>query len=321
MLNIVFNIMNSPGPVVVYSNYVLMEGLEIFKIYLSYFGFYNYMTKMQYQENKIGLIEFHGGIDFKSRFVAMKEFNKIENKYGLKLKIMLISPAGSEGLTLHNVRQFHVMEPYWNEVRIAQVIGRAVRLCSHKQLPMEERRVDIYRYKSIRKNRSKLSTDQYIENLAKTKDNLIQSFLEAIKEASVDCQLFKNHNMLNQEYKCFQFDEPSLFEQHIGPAYKDDIADDIKIDNGSNSTRSMTLKVKVFKIKAVLQLTAPEAEGETAYSNPEFYWYYPKSNVVYDFELHFPIGKVAVDETNLPLKLNKDTYIIDKVIPIPLIDA
>ena len=320
MLNIAFNIMNSPGPVVVYSNYVLMEGLEIFKIYLSYFGFYNYMAKMQYQENKIGIIEFHGGIDIKSRFIAMKEFNKLENKYGLKLKIMLISPAGSEGLTLHNIRQFHVMEPYWNEVRIAQVIGRAVRLCSHKQLPMEERRVDIYRYKSVRKNRAKLSTDQYIENLAKTKDNLIQSFLEAIKEASVDCQLFKNHNMLNQEYKCFQFDEPSLFEQHIGPAYKDDIADDIKIDNGSNSIRSMTLKVKVFKIKAVLQLTAPEAEEKPTYSNPELYWYYPKSNVVYDYELHFPIGKVAIDETNLPLKLNKDTYIIDKVIPIPLID-
>ena len=43
MTNIVFNIMRSKGPVIVYSNYVLMEGIEIFKIYLHYFGFYNYM--------------------------------------------------------------------------------------------------------------------------------------------------------------------------------------------------------------------------------------------------------------------------------------
>jgi hypothetical protein len=36
---VIINILRSPGPVLVYSNYVLMEGLQIFKIYLKYFGF------------------------------------------------------------------------------------------------------------------------------------------------------------------------------------------------------------------------------------------------------------------------------------------
>lgn len=163
-----------------------------------------------------------------------------------------------------------------------------------------------------------MSTDQYMEDMARSKDNLIQSFLDAMKEVAVDCKLFAPHNLLAQEYKCFQFDEPSLFEQYPGPAYKDDLADDIKMDNGSNSTKSVTLKVKVMKVSAVIQLSKPDSE-EIEYSKPAFYWMYPKSGIVYDYELHYPVGKVAMDENSIPAKLDKDNYIIDYMIPIPLI--
>jgi hypothetical protein len=317
MINIIFNIMGSLGPTIVYSNYVLMEGLEIFKIYLKFFGFYNFMEKKQIQKDKIGYVEFHGGIkDIAERYKGRDAFNMPENKYGNIIKIMLISPAGSEGLSLKNVRQVHIMEPYWNEVRITQMIGRGIRQCSHRDLPVDQRHVDIFRYKSVRKNKDKQSTDQYIEDVARSKDGLIQSFLDAVKEVSVDCSLFKNHNMLAQEYKCFQFDEPSLFDSYIGPAYREDMGDDIKMDNGSNSTKSISLKIKVMKIKAVKQLTS-NAEDKIEYSKPEFYWYYAKSGVVYDYELHFPVGRVAVDMDGVATKLDKDTYIIDYVIPIP----
>ena len=42
MVAIAFNLIASEGPVVVYSNYVKMEGLEIFRIYLEYMGFSHY---------------------------------------------------------------------------------------------------------------------------------------------------------------------------------------------------------------------------------------------------------------------------------------
>ena len=320
MVNIIFNIMKSQGPVVVYSNFVLMEGIQMFKIYLNYLGFYNYMTNKQLQQDKVGYTEFHGGIkDLQDRFDGMKAFNNPENKLGNLIKIMLISPAGAEGLNLRNVRQVHIMEPYWNEVRITQIIGRGIRQCSHKDLPMDQRHVDVYRYKMIRKTTDKLTTDQYIEDVARGKEGLIQSFLDATKEAAIDCNLFKAHNMMSQEYKCFQFDEPSQFDKHIGPAYKDDINDDIKIDNGSNSTRSTTIKIKVMKIKAVKLLSDPESE-EVKYSKVEQYWMYPKSGTVYDFDLHFAIGRISMDENGTLLKLGKDVYIIDYVIPIPTIE-
>ena len=36
------------------------------------------------------------------------------------------------------------MEPWYNMNRIEQIIGRAVRTCSHKQLPFVKRNVEIY---------------------------------------------------------------------------------------------------------------------------------------------------------------------------------
>lgn len=319
-LCMIFNIMKSPGPVLMYSNYVLMEGIQIFKIYLKYFGFTPVDDKLSGSDN-FRYTEYHGMVENKQRAANMKIFNSIENKYGKICKIIMISPAGSEGISLENVRQVHLTEPYWHEVRMIQMIGRAIRLCSHKNLPIAERHVDIFRYKSVRPGDGKWTTDKYIENLARGKQGLIQSFLDAIKEVAVDCVLNKNHNSLIQDYKCFQFDESSLFDDQIGPAYKEDIYDDIRMDNGSNSTKSQTLRIKVLRILAVKQLSHPSTEpSKMIYSSVDDYWYNPETGVVYDFELYYPIGKIGYDNDNLPKKLDKDTYIIEKMIPIPLIN-
>ena len=312
MIAIIFNIYKSKGPTIVYSNYVKMEGLEIFKIYLSYFG-YSSFNETQGKDGKLQYGEYHGGVNKDMRSIVRKIYNKPQNKDGSLMKIFLISPSGSEGISLSNVKQIHIMEPYWTEVRISQIIGRGIRQCSHKDLPVDERHVDVYRYKMNRKD-NKITTDQHIEELAKTKDNLIDSFLNTIKEVAIDCVLFKNHNMMLNEYKCFQFDEPSLFDKNVGPAYKEDVYDDIKIDNGLNSLKSTIKKIKVMKIDAVKKMKNNE------YSNVNKYWYYPKSGVVYDFDLYYPIGKVLFDTNNLPEKFDKKTYIISEIIDIPSIN-
>ena len=132
-------------------------------------------------------------------------FNNRQNKDGNMIKIILISPAGTEGINLLNTRQVHIMEPYWNEVRIEQIIGRAIRICSHKDLPMNERKVDVFRYKMVRSN-NKETADEKLESIGRKKANLTESFTEAVKGAAVDCELFKSHNMMGTKYKCFKFD-------------------------------------------------------------------------------------------------------------------
>jgi len=317
MIIMILNILRSPGPVLVYSNYVLMEGLQIFKIYLKYFGF-SAFKDVNSGVDDFRYMEYHGGIDVEQRGKNIKQFNVPENKYGKVCKIIMISPAGAEGLSLYNTRQVHIMEPYWNEVRIEQMIGRAIRLCSHKDLPMKERHVDVFRYKTLKSDRKKKETaDQIVENVARSKQGLLQSFEDAIKEAAIDCELYRAHNLIQHDYKCFKFDEPSLFEDQIGPAYKQDIYDDLRIDNGLNATNSNIVRIKAIKISAVKII---EKNGnEEKYSNPQYYWYNPDTLVVYDFEMLYPIGKVGVDEDGIPRKLDANVYIIDRVIPIPLL--
>ena len=325
MLNMIFNIFKSKGPVLVYSNYVLIEGLQIFKIYLKYFGYNSYSNK---NTHSLSYMEYHGGIDTKTRKSNLEIFNKENNKYGDIVKIMMISPAGAEGLSLFNIRQVHIMEPHWNETRIIQMIGRAIRFCSHKMLPKNERHVDVYRYKSVKRNTNKLNVrltaDQEIEDGARRKEGLIQSFNDAIKEVSIDCVLNKTHNSLVQDIKCFQFEEQELFKKNIGPAYDEDLITDLKMDNGSNSMNSKTIRIKVNKISAVIQLSSHNNDNNNdddniTYTQPKNYWYNPDTYVVYDYDLHYPIGKINVSDDGIPKTYN-NSYIINQLVPIPLIN-
>ena len=61
-------------------------------------------------------------------------------------KILMITASGAEGINLKNVRYVHLIEPYWHPVRIEQVIGRARRICSHKDLPPELRNIETFLY-------------------------------------------------------------------------------------------------------------------------------------------------------------------------------
>jgi hypothetical protein len=346
MLNIIFNILKSPGSALVYSNYVEMEGLQIFKVYLSFFGFISIDDDKEFNNNepskktsKTGLrfMEFHGGIDKDLREKNKKIFNIKDNKIGDVIKIIMISPAGAEGINLNNCRQVHILEPYWNEVRIEQVIGRAVRQCHHKELPMKERTVDVFRYKMVRdvesmkksmkskdnnspyenKNNKLIvikteTSDEMMENISRRKNNLLISFIEAIKEAAVDCELFKAHNMMGSKYSCFKFNEDALFDKNVGPAYNPDIEIDGMMDNGLNAIDSIKKRIKVRKIKAVKKI------DDNNYSEELNAWFYEKSGTVYDNELDYPIGKVGKDSSGNYLKLDKDVYIMDKVINIPI---
>ena len=73
-------------------------------------------------------------------------FNDSNNRYGQTIQILLATESGAEGISLKNVRQVHVFEPFWNEVRIEQVVGRARRVNSHAALPQKQRNVEVFNY-------------------------------------------------------------------------------------------------------------------------------------------------------------------------------
>jgi hypothetical protein len=297
-----------------------MEGLQLLKIYLNFFNFISLDEDGSFNKNTLKndgkydfkrFIEYHGSVDTDIRRINKIIFNQPVNMHGKNIKLIMISPAGAEGLNLNNVRQVHILEPYWHEVRIEQVIGRALRYCHHKDLPLEERKVDIFRYKMVRPS-GKETTDEKMENLSRKKNTVLLSFIEAVKEVAVDCELFKNHNMMGSKYKCFQFNEDALLEVPLRPAYQKNLDYDIKMDNGLNSKNSTIKKIKVRKIQAVIKST-----DNNTYSSEADYWLYEDTGVVYDYELNYPVGKLEKDSNNNFNMIDNKIYIIDMVIMIP----
>ncbi len=199
------NINASPGLVFVYSNFRSVEGVEVFTKVLEHNGYARYGTS----NNLPKFAVYSGTEDEKIRTELLRVFTNPENKYGKDIKIIMATSAGAEGLNLKNIRQVHIMEPYWNQVRIRQVIGRGVRYRSHIALPPEERNVEVFRYFSkltrdqMLVTREKISTDEHIEEISMKKQGIIDELEQCLKEAAVDCML--NAPFLKGNYKCFNY--------------------------------------------------------------------------------------------------------------------
>lgn len=66
-----------------------------------------------------------------------------------KLKVLLVSGAGAEGLDLKNTTGFFSLDGHWNPERIRQAEARAVRLKGQESRPPEQRRVEVNRYRTV----------------------------------------------------------------------------------------------------------------------------------------------------------------------------
>ena len=131
--------------------------------------------------------------------IDLKAVTNENNFDGSKVKVVIISKAGSEGLDFVNLRQVHILEPWYNMNRIEQIIGRAVRFCSHKQLEFSQRNVEIYLHGTILDGTEEESADLYVYRLAENKSVKIGNVTRVLKENAVDCVLNDKLNMLTEE--------------------------------------------------------------------------------------------------------------------------
>lgn len=178
------------GKIFVYSNFRNYGGLESFIRVLEEFGYSDYMKT---GEGRKRFAVWSGEESMNIREEIKAVYNLDDNINGSKLKIILGSSAIKEGVTLLDVKQVHILEPYWNYSRIEQIIGRAVRFCAHKNIKSDERIVKVFIYVATHPDEEE-TVDQYIAKLAIKKDKLISQFEMALKEIAIDCTLFKNAN-------------------------------------------------------------------------------------------------------------------------------
>ena len=185
---------------IVYSQFVSGEGLGIFARVLKAYGWHqhgekemsdveDYGVAKKTNKNVFGVLS--GKIDPEDRANLIKEFNTP----GSNIKLLLLSGAVAEGIDLKRVRHVHVMEPFWNYARINQVKTRAIRYLSHVDLPEDEQNVQVYIYLSdypTNHPKSKIkepTTDVDLYTRSIENMQIIDSFMLAIVEASIDCSL------------------------------------------------------------------------------------------------------------------------------------
>lgn len=231
----------------VFSQFTSAEGLTIFSKILEANGYVpwdNTLSKndVEIEGGKIQPLKktfalYHGDIPPSIRNEIVNTFNSKSNMHGEKISVLLIShQTGGLGLDLHGVRSIHIMEPYWNWALISQIIKRGVRYKSHDGYPKSEQNVQPYLYistfpetyviKETADEDSMYTTDMHLYRGAIAGRTLIDSFLLAMIEASIDCST--HHKNLSPELKkyinchmCLPTDE-RLYEPNFYKDMKDD---------------------------------------------------------------------------------------------------
>lgn len=212
----------------VYSQFLSLEGLNFFALMLQLPAYGEYVAfdivkekdkwtipaSVKSKQNKYVL--YTGAMEPEKREIIRNIFNNdmdsvpnelhsfVENM--TPITVFMITSAGAEGISLKCVQNVHIMEPYWNPIRIDQVIGRARRICSHATLPQEEQYVNVYKYIMVfsdekqksravndkfNKEPTPVTTDEYLMKLSIKKDSIIRTFQTYIQDSAIDSFLYK----------------------------------------------------------------------------------------------------------------------------------
>tara|TARA_B100001094_G_scaffold19224_1_gene16426 strand:- start:9612 stop:13187 length:3576 start_codon:yes stop_codon:yes gene_type:complete len=120
-----------------------------------------------------------------------------QNKNGENIKIILGSVVASEGLDLKNIREIHILDPWYHLSRVEQIVGRGIRYCSHIGLDKKERNVTVFMHVAGL-SRENESIDTLTYRKAEEKAYSIGQVEKVFKENSIDCYLNKQINIINK---------------------------------------------------------------------------------------------------------------------------
>lgn len=302
----------------IYSQYRSLEGIGVFTAIMEANGFQAYKLVKKggiWEESsdmKPGVPAygvFLGGGE-EEREIARQIFNQdYADTFPQSLKdsikehrlcVFLGSRAAAEGITLADVRRVHIMEPYWNPALIEQVIGRAIRICSHRKLPIPDRTVVVKLYMSvftqdqsttnegfnivpIRRNdmvlkrydgneprETFMSSDEYLYEVAYEKGRIVKNISLLLKQAAIDCEIHRKlHSKEKPVIQCMRFDTTVKGEDlSYKPGFKSDDLDTLYLRNVQRRTRRLQI-VKAKNLVFVLDPDTNEVFDAPAFQDSE----------------------------------------------------
>ena len=129
-------------------------------------------------------------------------FNRPFNKNGKYIKIIIGSRVMTEGITLHNIRNIHILDMRFTLGSNDQVVGRGIRFCKHADIISEENlypQVKIYKYAIALE--SGMSAEEELYKNAEEKYKLIKKTERIFQEEAIDCPINRNGNVFPEELK------------------------------------------------------------------------------------------------------------------------
>jgi hypothetical protein len=268
--NMIINeILKSVGNVFVYTEYRSLEGISVFQICLNANGYAPFLIRKtddgdyeQYFENEedrekpkyavwggdpevsdiIRKVYNNEFFLLPPKLAAQIKASTKTNLRGETIKVLLTTKTGAEGIDLKNVRQVHIIEPFWNPVRINQVKGRAVRVASHIELPPAERKVEITTYLStIKKEDLKSdriinddsdgkSSDEVLFGISHRKLQLMEDLLNLVNGSSIDCAINREETYSqDNKFDCVSYGAVSGRDYVSVPDIDKEVVDSEKI--------------------------------------------------------------------------------------------
>ena len=219
ILKVCQSIEKSTGIVIVYSR-LISDGILPTAIALEHMGYSRYIDG----KNDVNLLHYPGlkrkpkhryailtsnslsHIDNIGSFTnIINTVNSSSNINGEQIKVLLITKKASEGLSFLNVRELHILDPWYHYNRIEQIKGRGIRRCSHISLPLEKRNMTIYLHCATIKN-GPVTVDEHAYKIADSKLKISQQITQTMAENAIDCGINRNLNIYSQK----------IFE-HINP--------------------------------------------------------------------------------------------------------
>lgn len=151
--------------------------------------------------------------DAKQIQALLESHNKPDNCYGDRLQIIIGSVKIALGFTIKHVRRAYIKMPHWNIPSIDQALFRGFRFGGHDALKPEERYIKIFRLVAVEKGSEVIGTgfpddagfsktrtsDIEVYEIAERKEYKNTQIYRLLKEASFDCALNYNRNVLPED--------------------------------------------------------------------------------------------------------------------------
>ena len=152
----------------------------------------------------------------------------------------------SEGISLHNVGTVHILDAYYNLGRTEQIVGRAIRWCSHYKVMDKNNvypQVKVFKYvaslgkdaskskafemSSVKKDAFKsfafdMSAEEDLYAKAEKKFILVKKVERSLKEIAIDCALNQQGNVFKEEIEKYDKCKKPSAEMEKKETTKDD---------------------------------------------------------------------------------------------------